>query len=78
MAQITLNIPSGVATRVLNAVCYANGWRNEELHGPKLAFAKAQLVNWIMECVKSYEGQQAASVARQAAIDDVVADIEIT
>ena len=78
MAQITITIPTPVATRVLNAVCLVNGWKSEELHGTKISFAKGKLVEWIMNNVKQAEAQVASVAARNAAIQAVIDEIEIT
>lgn len=78
MARVTINIPDEVVTRVLTAVCANTGWADSEIHGPKVTWAKNQLIEWIKDHVRTYEGNEAAISARQDAIQSVEDEIIIT
>ncbi len=78
MAIISLTIPDAIATRVVGAVAYNNGYTDTVVNmdgtvtpNPvtKTQFAKDVLKAWIKANVVSYEATKAGDEARQAAID---------
>ena len=77
MAQIILDIPAGVTTRVLDAIATNNGY-NAGRDGTKAQFAKAQLVKWMKAQVAQCEGKAAAVAAETTANLSVETDIAIT
>lgn len=76
MATITLTFPDGVQTRVVDALCDRGGW-NQNL-GPRGAFAKGVVIDWVHTVVKHYEGEQAATTARSTAESNAESQITIT
>lgn len=77
MAQVIIDVPNSVAQRVLDAVCYLNGYTDQVSDGQgglinnpitKVVFAKQQAANWLKASVATYEVSQAVNSARDAAI----------
>jgi len=82
MAQITINIPNGVVSRVEDAFAtkfkYTGFLADGTTPQTKAEFAKAQLVKYITNIVKIQESQDAATAAQQAAIANATSTIIIT
>ena len=53
MAQVTITIPNGQLTRVVDAMCDVYGYTDGD--GPKPAFAQAKLVEHVRNIVRSVE-----------------------
>lgn len=77
MAQVVIDVPNAVAQRVLDAVCYLNGYTDQVSDGQgglvsnpvtKAQFAKQQAAKWLKDNVVAYEANIAANTARDTAI----------
>ena len=77
MASITLTIPDSQATRILNGFAKSRNW-DKNSGETKTQFLKRKLVEYVMESISSQEGNDAADIARQTAVDSVLNDIAIT
>ena len=72
--------------RVINGVAYQNDYQDfietegeEMIPNPetKAQFAKRMIKVYIINCVKAWEANQAAEIARLAAIEDVDENMEV-
>lgn len=75
MATITITIPDDKTARVVNALCAAGDY-NPDTDGPKAAFAKQQVIQWVRNMVLSVEAAQherdlRLSMPTPVAIDDL-------
>ena len=70
MAQIIIDIPNPVVTRVLDAIASEYNY-NAGTDGTKAAFAKKQVIEFLKRTVKGSEG----SVAVKTAADNVSTDV---
>ncbi len=80
--KISLVIPEALVTRVIEGIAYQHGYQ-DEIEGEdnpqsKGSFAKEKLLEWAKANVKAWEATQAANTARDAAIEDVDTDINLT
>lgn len=66
MAQLIIDVPDAVATRVVNALCTAGGWTTE-LGVTKQAFAKSEAARIIRERVVAVERAALRAQAEQSA-----------
>lgn len=93
MATITINIPNGVAKRVLDAITSRYHYKEtikdpkstEEIPLPdipnpqtKAQFFKGVIVQFLKENVKAYESSKASEKARVSAIDKVDSEVNLT
>lgn len=82
MASITLTIPSGVATRVLDSFAAKKGYTGFLSDGitpqTKTEFLKADLARYVKQTVADYEAIQASNAACIAAQNDVETNIVIS
>ena len=76
MATLVLTYADAVQGRVVDALCARGGWKPAD--GPKGAFAKAVLQDFVMTVVRNYEAEQDAQAARVAAITRVNTDVVVT
>jgi len=76
MAQLVLNIPDPVVNDVIDVFAAAHGW--EPADGDKAAFCKKQLIEIIMQVLRTKYGGDAAEEARSTAISQVNAAVNIT
>jgi len=85
MAQITINIPDNILTRVIAGVAYDNGYRdqlldenNQPYTNPetKSQFSRKVIIRFIKNSVKSFERNQAVESAKVTA--ETAAETEIT
>lgn len=76
MAQIILNIPDAVVSRVTDAFASLYGY--DASQGTKATFAKKIVTTYIMDNVKDYESRQAVTDAKTAAVSKVASEIVIT
>lgn len=76
--QVTLIIPDEHAAVVIETYARAKGWRSTALDGDVGAFARKQLVESIMNTLRDKRGDDAAAVARSAAIAEVNQAVKIT
>lgn len=81
--EVKFTIPTAHTTRIIDGVCYEHHYQAEVpdpdnpekvIPNPetKAQFAKKMIVQWVKNCVKSYEGVQAAHAAR----DEKIAEVE--
>jgi hypothetical protein len=77
MASITINIPDGVAGRVLDAVAARYNWQQDS-GLTKAQFAKSIIVNLLKDTVKMHEGNVAAKAATATVEQAVESEITIT
>lgn len=87
MAQITITIPNPVLDRVLVGFTNNRGYQattinseGQSIPNPvtRAEYSKQQLIQFIKECVISYEGQIAAAQAASSTALDVTTNITIT
>jgi hypothetical protein len=78
MAQLIIDIPSGVTLRVLNAICTRHGYTGDNNNSDKAAFVKQIIIKFIKGEVAEHEAKIAASVAYNSSHDDVQNNINIT
>lgn len=76
--RIILNLPDEHAEVIIETFARAKGWRSEQQDGPVGAFAGTQLIESIMGTLRDKRGDDAAAIARQAAIDEVNQHVVIT
>lgn len=88
MAQIIIDIPAGVTTRVLNAIAVKYGYQETLPAGTpeepttipnpetKAQFAKRMVIKHVKDIVREYEASQAQTAAFNSAA--TTADNEIT
>lgn len=81
MADITFTVPDNISQRVLDAVCYYNGYQNTIDAQPnpqtKLNFFKQKTREYWKACVREYEAQTAMESARVTAVSSVETDINL-
>jgi len=77
MAQLTIDIPAGVTSRVLDAIAYEYNY-DALIDGTKAAFAKKQVIEFLKRTVKDHEGSGAVRAARSTVISDVDTNIVIS
>ncbi|MCI0550615.1 MAG: hypothetical protein L0287_06650 [Anaerolineae bacterium] len=80
MAQMVINIPDGVANRVVNGLCKRYNYSDTLEHGEpnpetKAQFAKRKVVEFIKRAVRDVEIESASKAAGDAA--GASADIDI-
>jgi hypothetical protein len=87
MPDITISVPAGQATRVLNGFAQAHGYEaqvtgEDGTLSPnpenKQEFMRRKIKGFVMDSVRSAEASAAAETARQAALDAVDAGIVLT
>jgi len=77
MASMTITIPDGILSRVLDGI--ANQFHYDALaDGTKAAFAKQQVIAFILNTVRNAEVQAAASSAGVTAASNVNSQVTIT
>lgn len=74
MAQITINIPDAVVSRVLDAMAARHGWTAESGQ-TKAQFVKSVIIKQLKDAVKSHEGNVAVQSATEVTNAAVDADI---
>jgi hypothetical protein len=76
---ITLNIqPDDLAPQVIEAYAKAFGWRSVSQDGEVNGYARAKLIESIMDTICAQRGATAAETARAQAIAQVRAAVTIT
>lgn len=82
MATLTLNIPTGVTNRVLDAISTKYGYTGFLANGvtpqTKPEFVKAWIIKTVMAAVKEQEANTAAATAASNANTDADTNIVIT
>ena len=80
MAQLTIDIPNAVASRVADALCNNNGYTGTYNGQPetKLAFAKRWLINIIRNEVRVYETRVAQDNAEATVRNDIQNNITLS
>lgn len=90
MPTLSIDIPSGVSARVVDAICSTQGYKEtipdpsnpdgQHIQNPqtKLQFVKAHLVAYMKDIVVRYEAQKASDVAAAAAASSANSDINLT
>lgn len=82
MADITVTIPDGILTRVMDAIGAEYNYDANKLPGPpvetKGQFAKRQVIEFLKRTVKDHEGSLAAKQAREDTYADVDMDITLS
>lgn len=77
-----ITIPNGEGASVVQALCANHGYQSQINGQPNPqdpnAFAEQCVVDWLMQEVETYQGQQAAETARQQAVANVQATLTIT
>lgn len=73
MAKIVLDIPDAQVSRVINAICQVNGYK-QNLGQTKDEYVKEVLSVYIKSCVKSVEGR----MGQQAINDSVESEVVIS
>lgn len=68
MANITISIPDASLARVVDAMATTHGWTAAD--GPKAAFAKKQLIDYIVGNVRAAE-KQTEDAARVSTVTDI-------
>jgi len=77
MASMTITIPDGTLSRVLDGM--ANQFHYDALaDGTKAAFAKQQVITFIINTVRNAEVQSAASVAGATAANNVNSQVTLS
>src|SRR5687767_13052504 len=79
MPELTVNIPPGVAARVLNAVAFLNGYSATLPDGSanpqtKAQFVRAHVAQYLKNCTKTYEAEVARLTALAATDNEVTID----
>ena len=77
MAQITIDIPVGAVSRVLDAIASEYNY-NAATDGTKAVFAKKQVVEFLKRTVKEAEGSAAAKAAQSTVVSDVDTNVVIS
>jgi hypothetical protein len=87
MGSITLSWDAQYDQRIVDAIAYQHGYQ-DEIEDPETGemipnpetraqFARRCARQWVKECIKAWEANQAAEQARLAAIEDAE-QVEIT
>lgn len=66
MAQFVITIPDAEVPRVVDALCADGRWTAES-GMTRGEFARHRIVRYVKAVVRQYEGQQAATTAREQA-----------
>lgn len=84
MATLSITIPDAVAPRVMDAVASIYGYLDPETGLPrvpgqtKAQFAKETVKTFLKNVVKQHEAQQQSEAARQAALNSVESEINLS
>ena len=88
MAELTITVPDALVQRVLDGVCGQCGYQSiiydqatqADIPNPesKVNFSTRMIREYVKSNVLAWEAKSAAEVARQAAIDSVNTDIQLT
>lgn len=87
MATISIEIPNAQFNRVINAIASLRGYQDEifDIDGnpqpnseTRAQFARRQIVEFVIEHVRTFEARRDQKTARESAIDAVNREVTIT
>ena len=76
MASMTIQIPDDVMPDVVEALAERGGYVDEDTHGPKGAFAKGQVVDFIKTVTRHWSAKEAAKPVAEDAYAQIDASLE--
>jgi len=85
--ELSITIPDSKKTRLINGICYTNGYEEKiptsdgtYITNPesKADYAKRMVIQYMKNCVVSYESNRDAEEAKQLAIIKATSDISLS